>query len=91
MFNPKCQIHKLLGEKKNKLVGARFKKAKKKKNHKNKSFFMLSSNSIQLLAKGCECKMFTWTQGRLGKYLKEISVAGNQTDDSHQAHNNPLT
>lgn len=52
---------------------------------------MLSSNSIQLLAKGCECKMFTWTQGRLGKYLKEISVAGNQTDDSHQAHNNPLT
>lgn len=39
MFNPKCQIHKLLGEKKNKLVGARFKKAKKKKPQKQVIFY----------------------------------------------------
>lgn len=61
MFNPKCQIHKLLGKKK-KVTRSQVQKRK----NKNKLFLMLSSNSVQLLAKGCECKMFTWTQRKTG-------------------------
>lgn len=51
---------------KKKMVGATFNKTNQIKYQKEVIFCARTTNSLQLLDKGCECKIFSWTQRKTG-------------------------